>query len=59
MRLLQGVSDHHIMPRRGALVVSLGIVNVVMTHRNAYFVVPDGADKAQILTFSLDSDFAQ
>ena len=44
--------------RRGALVVSLGIVNVVMTHRNAYFVVPDGADKAQILKTSLYSDFA-
>ena len=47
------------MPRRGALVVSLGITNVVMTHRNAYFVVPDGADKAQILKFSLDSDFCK
>ena len=45
LRYLQGVSDHHIMPRCGALVVSLGLVNVVMTHRNAYFVVPDGADK--------------
>ena len=45
LRYLQGVNDHHLMPRRGALVVSLGLMNVVITHRNAFFVVPDGADK--------------
>ena len=45
LRYLQGVHDHHLMPRRGALVVSLGVLNVVITYRNAFFVVPDGADK--------------
>ena len=45
LRYLQGVNDHHIMPRRGALVLSLGLMNVVITHRNAYFVVHDGADR--------------
>lgn len=45
LRYLQGMSNHHLMPRRGALVVSLGLINAVITHRNAYFVIPDGADK--------------
>eukprot|EP00960_Hanusia_phi_P016667 490669-Hanusia_phi.AAC.1 len=44
LRRLTGFQGHAIMARRGAIVLALGFLNAVITHSNAYIVIPDGTD---------------